>query len=164
MSKLYEYLSYDQMHGYYAEVIRELTMDGLVPSLVITPLRGGSDFGVKLSQYYNAALVAMRWQNGKASTGGTDAQVIADALSQLPNGSVVLVVDDICDSGTTFKTLSDMIRMWPQHTTRLRFVSASAINNVDVRACDYGGREISRRDDPQWFVFPWEEWWKPRSR
>jgi len=159
----FEHVTYTQLHGYYAEVIRDLTRDGLVPSLVISPLRGGIDFGVKLSEYYDVPVIAIRWQTRHAALNTQDVQMLANALAQLPNGSMVLIADDICDSGETFKQIANAIKLWPQHATRIRLVFVAAINNVDVKVCEYGGRDISRVEEPAWFIFPWEEWWKPRD-
>jgi hypothetical protein len=38
-----------------------------------------------------------------------------------------------------------------------------AIENIESKVkIDYAGREISRSIEDQWFVFPWEDWWKRR--
>ena len=38
---------------------------------------------------------------------------------------------------------------------------AVAIENVECGfVCDYSARQIGRSDDTQWFVFPWEDWWR----
>jgi hypoxanthine phosphoribosyltransferase len=68
-----------------------------------------------------------------------------------------LIVDDICDSGTTLKEIAEVALSCEQSDV----LFAAAIENLESPfSCDYSSREISRSEDTQWFIFPWEEWWR----
>ena len=49
----YEYITHQQMNDYYSEVIRQVAKDGARPEVIIAPMRGGADFGIKLSNYFD---------------------------------------------------------------------------------------------------------------
>lgn len=153
----YEYLSYTDMHNYYAEVCRAMTHVQYKPDVIIAPMRGGADFGVKLSNYFDVPVVALQWQ----TRDGDDRN--ATALKELLrkyNGGTVLVVDDICDSGKTLSEINTVIDSWMDNEGCVVIDYAVAIHNAD---CDFeptwSGRTIYRNEDTQWFVFPWESWW-----
>jgi len=53
----YEYITHQEMNDYYSEVIRQVAKDGVVPEVIIAPMRGGADFGIKLSNYFDVPFV-----------------------------------------------------------------------------------------------------------
>lgn len=152
MPKL-EYLTHDDMNHYYAEVVRLMAVDGFKPDVVLAPMRGGADFGIKISNYYNIPFVPIRWQTRDGTEQDRDSLV---KLLEQYNDKQILIVDDICDTGETLKGMeatSGFTR------TNIRF--AVAIENIESGfVCDYTAREISRTEDTQWFIFPWEDWWQ----
>ena len=150
----YEYLTHEIMNSYYREVVRQMTNSGFIPDVILAPMRGGADFGVKLSNYYNVPFVPLTWQ----TRDGKDKDV-ATFLSVLDEwqDSSILLVDDICDTGYTINELVSLANAEELHEFRV----AVAIENLEADSqIDYSAREISRTEDPQWFVFPWESWWK----
>ncbi len=85
------------------------------------------------------------------------------------NGKNILLMDDINDSG---KTLNWIKADWRQsaNPTDIRWQNDLIFgNNVKTAcliengpsefSCDYTGMMINKVDEPQWIVFPWEEWW-----
>ena len=152
----YEYITHQQMNDYYSEVIRQVAKDGARPEVIIAPMRRGADFGIKLSDYFDVPFVPVVWQ----TRDGEDKDI--QSLTAILNkywGQVVFLVDDICDSG---KTLSEMIEVIRAEES-VDFYVAVAIENIESKVkIDYAGREISRSIEDQWFVFPWEDWWKRR--
>ena len=142
------------MNNYYSEVVRQIAKDGVVPEVIIAPMRGGADFGIKLSNYFDVPFVPVVWQTRDGEE--KDIQSLVAILDQYW-GRTILLVDDICDSG---KTLSQMIEIIRAEEV-VDFYVAVAIENIESKVkIDYTGREISRSVDEQWFVFPWEDWWK----
>lgn len=149
----YEYLSHDDMNNYYADVVRLMATDDFKPNVVIAPMRGGADFGVKISNYYNIPFVPLQWQ-----TRDGDIKELTTLLKVFEEykDHRILVVDDICDSGETLRGIELATKF---NRTNIRF--AVAIENVESGfVCDYAAREINRSEDTQWFVFPWEDWWR----
>jgi hypoxanthine phosphoribosyltransferase len=150
----YEYITHEEMNNYYSEVVRQIAKDGVVPEVIIAPMRGGADFGIKLSNYFDVPFVPVVWQTRDGEE--KDIQSLVAILDQYW-GRTILLVDDICDSG---KTLSQMIEIIRAEEV-VDFYVAVAIENIESKVkIDYTGREISRSVDEQWFVFPWEDWWK----
>ena len=150
----YEYLTHEQMNNYYSEVVRQMAKDNVAPEVIIAPMRGGADLGIKLSNYYDVPFVPIVWQTRDGEE--KDIQSLVAVLDKYW-GFTILLVDDICDSG---KTLSEMLEVViAQDYTD--FYTAVAIENIESKVnINYSGREISRSIDDQWFVFPWEDWWK----
>jgi hypoxanthine phosphoribosyltransferase len=67
----------------------------------------------------------------------------------------ILIIDDINDTGATFQYIIDN---FGRHE-RIRY--AAVINNKPSPVkIDYYGYEIDKNENPQWVVFPWEEWQK----
>lgn len=148
----YEYLTHEDMNNYYAEVVRLMAIDGFKPDVVIGPMRGGADFGIKLSNYYDIPFMPLRWQTRDGTE--QDKESLNKILNDF-NDKQILIVDDICDSGETLKGIDHVIG----DRTNVRI--AVALENIESgMPCDYTAREISRSDDTQWFIFPWEDWWK----
>lgn len=149
----YEYLTHEDMNNYYAEVIRNISVDNFKPEVVFAPMRGGADLGIKLSNYYDIPFEALQWQTRDGVE--RDVERLTE-LYALYEGKNILIVDDICDSGETLKGIERVSRY---NRTNIRF--AVAIENVECDfVCDYSARQIGRSDDTQWFVFPWEDWWR----
>lgn len=151
-----EYISTAQMNGYYLDVVQAMSSAQYRPDQIVALSRGGLDFGVKLSHWYDdAEFVPLIWQTRHGAH--RDIEQLNRVLSKY-SGCNILIVDDICDSG---KTLSEIEQHINTVGTNAHIDYAVAIHNQDA---DFGpswcGRTIHRNIDTQWFVFPWEEWWR----
>ena len=151
----YEYLSHEIMDGYYADILQKMAVDGYRPDVIIALSRGGLDMGVKFSNYFNdVPLEPLVWQTRDGVD--SDRERLAAILSKYPHKDI-LVVDDILDSGKTLEQVSDAINDC-KHIGVVDY--AVAIENQDIDYhISYSSRTISRMDQEQWFVFPWENWW-----
>lgn len=148
-----EYLSHNDMHSYYSEVIRQMTVNSYSPQVIFAPMRGGADFGIKLSNYYEIPFEPIIWQTRDGV--GTNTAALSSLCSKY-HSQRVLLVDDICDSGRTLREILHIVN--PLHAS---VHTAVAIDNVESGVeVHYSGREIFRSQHDQWFVFPWENWWK----
>ncbi len=149
----HEYLTHQDMNGYYADVIRKITNDNIRPDVVFAPMRGGADFGIKVSNYYEIPFESIQWQTRSGNERNVEQ---LQYLFKKYDQQCILIVDDICDSGATLKEIEEVAASCDQ--TDVLF--AVAIENLESPfSCNYSSREISRTEDTQWFVFPWEEWW-----
>ena len=155
-----EYLSYNQMHRYYADVCWEqMRKQRYQPSVIIGLSRGGLDFGIKLSHWFQGAkFVPLCWQTRDGVT--QDTPVLQAVLASTLASDQILIVDDICDSGVTLKQIQEVVAVSPRAT---QVTYAVAIHNVESNVdVDWYGRRINRNQEPQWFVFPWEDWYNPQ--
>jgi hypoxanthine phosphoribosyltransferase len=141
------------MDSYYADVIRKITNDNRRPDVVFAPMRGGADFGIKVSNYYDIPFESIQWQ----TRNGVERNVEQlQHLFKKYDQQCILIVDDICDSGATLKEIAAVSVLSEQSDV----LFAAAIENLESTfSCDYSAREISRTEDTQWFIFPWEAWW-----
>jgi hypoxanthine phosphoribosyltransferase len=86
------------------------------------------------------------------------------------NGKKILIVDDINDSGAT---LSWIKSDWPSgclpdddkwkdiwnKSVRVAVLYDNEVSESTLEV-DYSAENINKFNDPQWIVFPWEEWWR----
>jgi hypoxanthine phosphoribosyltransferase len=85
------------------------------------------------------------------------------------NGTKILVVDDINDSGATLNWIREDWResclpndphwnyVWCNNVRVAVMINNEASEFKDV---DYVGLTINKLEEPIWCVFPWEEWWR----
>lgn len=154
MSVLKEYINTNTMDSYYSCIIRKMALEHYAPEVVIALSRGGLDFGVKISHYFDIPMVPLQWQTRDGNH--TDSYELRTTLNAYSNHNV-LIVDDICDTGVTFAQVLEVVQRGAGSSS-VDF--ACAICNTDLQHVPrWRAREINRTVDKQWFVFPWESWW-----
>lgn len=154
-----EYITHEQMNSYYNSLLCDMARLGYSPDIVIAPMRGGADMGVKFSHYFGVPVQAINWQTRDGSE--TEIDKLRELLRQNRH-SDILIVDDICDSGTTLKQIENAVDCHCNEESFLGTVSTAVAlfkesSDIDVT---FHGRSIYSDDEDTWFVFPWEEWWK----
>jgi hypothetical protein len=136
------------------------------PDEVVGIARGGVPAAIMMSHYFNIPMktITIQLRDGKAteadihqlesesSNAGTPAKLLDLA------GPKLLVIDDINDTGETFKWLTE------QGFPSSHFVHyAALVDNVgsDFKV-DYYGTEVDKAHGGKasWIVFPWENWWE----
>lgn len=152
----YEYLSHKDMDGYYADVCRAMASAQYRPDVIVALGRGGLDFGVKLSNWYDdVELVPVMWQTRDGEHKGQE--LLRSTLKRF-NGKSILIVDDMNDTGKTLLEIEGVVR---DTIDPFSVDYAVAIENTESDfESTWCSREIQRSEDTQWFVFPWENWWK----
>jgi hypoxanthine phosphoribosyltransferase len=70
-------------------------------------------------------------------------------------GERYLFVDDINDSGKTLAHMRHSIAVQKGNADNVRY-AVMIDNKSSAERVDYASREIDRRTDKDWFVFPWE--------
>jgi hypoxanthine phosphoribosyltransferase len=82
----------------------------------------------------------------------------------------ILIVDDINDSGATINwirkdwqgsclpTDPGWTDVW-NNTVRIAVLYNNESSDNEI-AVDYAAEHVNKFEDPQWIVFPWEEWWR----
>jgi hypoxanthine phosphoribosyltransferase len=81
----------------------------------------------------------------------------------------ILIVDDINDSGATFKWIQDdwqsgclprdpsWLDIWGNNVRTAVLINNDASEFKDV---NYVGHNINKQEIDIWCVFPWEHWWR----
>ena len=161
MEKLY--YSWSDLETDCRIITREMAIEGYKPDVVIGPERGGYPMGVMMSHYFNVPFEGFNWQtrDGKIE----DSTTLLNILSKY-NGTSILIVDDINDTGTTLNGICKVIEDFDVDNNNLMIKA-----HQDITVCtlfnktmssfknvDYYARECTPDYDP-WIVFPYEEWW-----
>ena len=147
------YYSPDHVNSCLLEIARQMYKDNFHPKCIVGLARGGLVPGVKLSHYLDIPFYALNKDE-------SNFWLAEDALE----GTEMLVIDDINDTG---KTINELKEDWAEshgewdkifNVGNVKF--AVLINNeaseVEV---NYTGLSINKVENPEWCVFPWEEWW-----
>lgn len=151
-----KYFSHAEMNQMYLRVLQQMAQSKYHPDVIVAPMRGAADMGVKFSNWFNVPVIAVPWQTRDGDV--QDREYLHRALEpwhDQPEASYtrVLVVDDILDTGETMAGLVSAISDVCQGIQ-----VAVAIENLEADfSAHWSGWEISRSENTDWFVFPWEE-------
>lgn len=168
-----------QVKGFVLDIVRQMYADKWSPDCIVGITRGGLLPAIMLSHYLNVPMetlmVSLRDNDDRQES---NLWLAEQAFGYIPNDGHnrtmdetarknILIIDDINDTGNTFNWI---INDWqggccPQSGewdsiwhNNVRF--AALINNEASKAdIDYSGININKASEPQWCVFPWEEWW-----
>jgi len=105
-----------------------------------------------LSHIFDCKMQALNWSTRDHVENCSDAATAEDAV----NGIKILIVDDICDSGKTFRTLKDdwgsSVRDGIAWHDSVRFATIDYKDSGDFPV-DY---KVNSIDDDNWIIYPWE--------
>ena len=123
---------------------------GFQPDVVMGINRGGCIPGIYMSHRLHVPheVLDVRLRDYKATPN-------LDNLNQALNSSKkVLVIDDINDTGATFKHITEAIGS----NDNLKFASIIHNDPSEFDKLDYWCYNINKKENPVWIVFPWEQW------
>ncbi len=178
------YIEYQECTGLIQDVSRSITQSSWKPDYVVGITRGGCIPAVYISQYFDIPMYALKvslrhgvedcesnlWMAEEAF--GSVPVEEQDSIGSRWDPSYkanILIVDDINDTGATFNWIKQDWQsgcfpdnpvwdtVWNKNVRFAVLINNEASKFTDV---DYAGMHINKHDDPQWIVYPWEEWWK----
>ena len=118
----------------------------LKPDLIVGIVRGGLLPALHLSHALERPMETVTWQTRDKKYQQFNERVDI----QIRNDDVVLFVDDINDTGRTFK---DLAKAYNTNTKpNVHFISL-----VEKTASDFHGTAALTLYDSRWIVFPWEK-------
>ena len=118
----------------------------LKPDLIVGVVRGGLVPALHLSHALERPMETVTWQ-----TRDKNYQQFNERVDiQIRNNDVVIFVDDINDTGRTFKDLTKAYNT--NSRPNVHFLSL-----VEKTASDFHGTASLTLDDKRWIVFPWEK-------
>ncbi len=82
-------------------------------------------------------------------------ELLGKVAEKSRDGTRLLVVDDINDSGGTIEYIRRLLAAVGCEAGNLRFAVLISNSRSKV-SVDYWSRTIDRNEDKRWFVFPWE--------
>ena len=145
-----QYFTMIQVRNALEQIADKMADDKWEPDVIMGINRGGCIPGVYLSHRLKIAheVLDIRLRDHTAKP---NLSVLEKAFAFQKK---ILIIDDINDSGATFKYILDN---FGKHQERIKF--AALINNKPSEVkVDYHGYEINKEEVPSWIVFPWEEW------
>jgi len=181
------YVSWNDVQRQVQELIRQMWTDGWTPDYVVGITRGGLTPANLISQYLGCRMETLKVSLRDGSECESNLWMAEDAYGYIPHeGQVpapkdrvtsdpalrkkILIVDDINDSGAT---LSWIHQDWPSGCmandpawkevwgdnvrVAVLYDNAASTSTLPV---NYAAENINKFEDPQWIVFPWEEWWR----
>ena len=126
----------------------QLSSDGANFDYVIGLSKGGLIPAVISAKILNAKVLAVGINSYNGRERG-DLEIYQDIdLENINTDSKILVIDDICDSGSTMLYMRDKLSAYP-NTVYISLYAKNASKNV---VDEYG----LLLDDDIWLVFPWE--------
>ena len=161
-----EYYSVGKVKGLVLDLIKQISNDNWKPDYVVGINRGGLTPAVMISHFMNIPMFTLDIQlRDHTRAPESNTMMPLDALE----GKQILIVDDINDSGSTFNWLKNDWRQsampadarWQNDIIFGHNVRTACLieNGPSEFECNYSGTTINKVDEPQWIVFPWEEWW-----
>lgn len=181
------YVSWSDVQRQVQELIRQMWRDGWQPDYVVGITRGGLTPANLISQYLGCPMHALKvtLRDGEELDCETNAWMAEDAFGYVPHEErtqeqpgnsqeskrkKILIVDDINDTGATLTWIKRdwqgsclnqdpaWQEIWNQNVrVAVLYENQGSGSGLDV---DYCAETINKVDDPQWVVFPWEEWWR----
>ena len=178
------YYTAEHVNGFILDIVKQMNKDNWKPDYIIGLTRGGLVPALKLSHYLGIRMETLKvslhdggecesncWM-AEDAYGYVDATVVprptGEATSDPALRKNILIVDDINDTGATLQWIKDdwsmsAFRDDPEWNNiwgnNVRF-AVLVDNEASTFEVNYAGTSINKAEDPQWIVFPWEEWWK----
>jgi hypoxanthine phosphoribosyltransferase len=166
------YISFDQYKGHVAELCRQITNSNWRPDYIVGITRGGLLPAKMISHYFGITCHTLNVSLRDSEDIGPESNLwmAEDAFGyNMDTPKNILIVDDMNDSGATLNWIKSDWRsgclpgdakwdnVWGNNVK-----VAVIVNNTtsDYKDPDYVAMEVNKAEDPQWIVFPYEEWWK----
>ena len=139
-------ISVDEIKYALKEIVKQIDISGFNPEIIVSINRGGCIPGVYLSHFLNKP-------HKMVDIKSIDNHKIS--VNTLKKFKSALIIDDINDTGKTFTIVK---QTFDNTNADIRY--AALINNISSKTkIEYHGQIINKKENPIWYVFPWENWW-----
>jgi uncharacterized protein len=146
------YVTYEAFLSDLQEIARQVEADSWKPDFLVGVGRGGLVPAAYLSHRLGITLLSVDHSSGDAAFAD---ELLAKLAAKSREGSRILIVDDINDTGGTLFYLREVLARHGCSEPHIRV--AVLVNNLRSKArAEYAGTTIDRTADKRWFVFPWE--------
>jgi len=158
------------VHNIIRDITHDVLKDNWKPDYIVGITRGGLIPAQMISQYLDVPLETLKVSLRDSNNGPESNLWMAEDAFGYRGGERknILIVDDINDSGATLNWIQ---RDWQasclpndpewQNVWNKNVRFATLVNNEgsSFKNIDYTGLSINKIENPQWVVFPWENWW-----
>lgn len=150
MSKTIQY-SWQDFDNSITALTKSIKDSCWTPDYIVGVKRGGLIPAVRLSHIFNKPLIMMSCQLRDSN----DKEVRLYEVEEISKENNILIVDDICDSGSTL--LQILLKLILSGFKKENIKTCSLVYNAaQVFAVDYYNKKIDRTIDDEWIIFPWE--------
>ena len=156
------YISQKEIETGVLDIVSQMYSDDWRPDMIVGVTRGGLIPAVMMSHYTGIRMETIDVRLRDTFNSPEHALWMAEDAGA---GKRILILDDINDTGETFKWIvkdweesnppADWLDIWGNNV-RFATIIDNAPSAFDV---DYSSIEINKAEDPAWIVFPYEEWW-----
>lgn len=172
------YYTYDDVHTAAMHIVLKMYEDNWRPDYVVGITRGGLPLALRISNLLNCRMETLKVKLRDAKPDEqceTNCWMSEDAFGYVEGqdytkSSVfakknILVVDDINDTGATFKWIKDdwqssCLRNNPNWDTvwgqNVRFAVMTENLSSEFGLVSYAWHEVNKSEDNVWLVYPWE--------
>lgn len=153
--KKYLYYTWDELTEDVRNLAHEIRVE-FNPTKVVGLVRGGEIPGVMMSHMFNRPHTPLKWS--KRDFHERDFGLWLDLVKQACDGTKILIVEDIVDSGDTLREMKELaFRYFKPVLWENNLKFASLFYNVDQNiTVDFYVRKIHRCTDDRWIMFPYE--------
>lgn len=135
------YINDNAVKGYVLDILRQMSIDGYKPDVIVGLVRGGAVPANYVSQFLDLPCIMLNKD--------------FESIEELKYKNV-LVIDDINDSGSALTEVNDYF--YSLGVSSIKYATLIT-NEGSAFTVDYSGGSINKVEDPCWVVFPWENWW-----
>jgi xanthine phosphoribosyltransferase len=179
------YYTDKQIDGMVHDIIRQMNNDNWMPDYIVGLTRGGLNPALKISHYLGIRMETLTVSLRDGGETESNCWMAEDAYGYIPATAIprpegepssdpalrknILIVDDINDTGATLNwikqdwasgCLPNEIEAWNSVWNDTVRFAVLIDNDASPFEVNYIGESINKAEDPQWIVFPWENWWK----
>ena len=163
------YYDYIKVQEWVNKISFQMYKDNWRPDYIVGLTRGGLIPAVYLSHWLDIPMWTLKVSLRDDGQTETNAWMAEDAYGYNEAPKNILIVDDINDSG---KTMQWIKQDWQSSccptdprwqsiwNNNVRFAVLTHNTVSEFQDIDYMAQEINKHQDPQWVVYPWEEWWR----
>ena len=161
------YYSWQDVEHQTQEILRQLQRDDWMPDYVVGLTRGGLVPANLISQYLEVRMETLKISlRDDTQAPESNLWMAEDAFE----GSKILIVDDINDSGATLNYIKQdwqsscfpkdkrWKKIWGNNVRVAMLVDNEA--SASKLKINYSAVDLNKAEEDCWIVFPWEAWWK----
>lgn len=146
------YIPYEDFLAHVHSLSRKVAEDAWKPDYIVGIGRGGLVPAVYISHELQIPMLSV---DHSSKVSGFADELLGKVAGKSVDGTRLLFVDDINDSGGTIAYMRKVLAEFGCNKENLRF--AVLMDNCRSQArVDYAAQAIDRAQDKRWFVFPWE--------
>ena len=145
----YEIVSWDQSYQMTFYLFEKMTEDGFYPDVIVGIARGGWIPARLLADFYgNRRTANIKIEFYDNTTRASDEPIITQKISENVKDKIVLVVDDVADSG---KSLNAAVKHIEEHSPKIIKTATLYYKKQSIIKPDFFIKETQA-----WIVYPWE--------